>query len=747
MERNTKKILNEFFGYENFREGQEEIIDSIISGNEVLAVLPTGGGKSLCFQIPAIMSENRSIVISPMISLMKDQVDGINQNRKIAGFINSSQTYQESENVFKSIEKGEIKILYLSPEKINSQQFQKRLKSFVWDFLFVDEAHCISEWGHNFRPSYRFIRDFANSIGISKISAFTATATPQVRKDIVEQLKMESFKIFVFGFERPNLALNVIETSKKKEILLKIVNQFASPTIVYCATRKETEEVSFFLNSNNFKTAHYHAGLTNEARKQIQDEFFDDKRQIIVATNAFGMGIDKSNIRTVVHYSITASLENYYQEIGRAGRDGIDSNIFLIYSKKDIFTQKFLIENSYPNNEEIKKIYSLLHDFAGTAIYSQNSNRIKIDKQLFAFFETQNIYQNKLEKSLEILETAQYLQILSPNQNSALVKFLIFPQDLKKYIQKIAQKDVAEVLTTITRLYLSKPFSEETSINLFQIAKICQIGILKTKEILRKLDTIGILSFEENSNFKQIQFLRERINPESLNFDTNEIEKNLSFQQQKLVEMTEYAESNQCRMRFITNYFGDYSSQNCGKCDNCLKLKNQKIFVDEVIANKILEVLAENPTFSEPRLISFLQNDGKVKNTNPNSGSLYFYSKDEISFVIRHLLKQNLIVEKEGILKILAKEENLSGKILRSEILAKNILRDKILELRKETAKKFNQPEKMIITDEIVELIIENKPKSNIDLLSIPGFNQRTLSKIGNDLLGLLKNMKELNEN
>jgi ATP-dependent DNA helicase RecQ len=301
---------------------------------------------------------------------MKDQVDGLNKKKEVAAFINSTMSYPETEAVLRKISLGSIKILYLAPERIDSLKFADRLKELKPSNLFIDEAHCISEWGHSFRPSYLKIKEFINHIEIKKVSAFTATATPEVREDILFQLGLADTKIFVRGFERENLNIRVIHSKKKKEKCLELLRDINGPAIIYTSSRKKAEEAAEYLNLKGITCNYYHAGLTAPERRRVQDEFIQGRTEIIAATNAFGMGIDKADIRLIIHYNTPGSIESYYQEIGRAGRDGKESFCFLLHHSSDIVIQNFFITNTHPNKEYIQNIYKAICDHNRIAVGS-----------------------------------------------------------------------------------------------------------------------------------------------------------------------------------------------------------------------------------------------------------------------------------------------------------------------------------------------------------------------------------------
>lgn len=350
---NKFEILKHYFGHDSFRDGQENIIDNISNGNDALCIMPTGGGKSICYQIPALMSDGIAIVISPLISLMKDQVTSLNQNGIRAAYINSTLTSAQQSRAIYNAMRGEYKLIYAAPERLEVPAFLNLCNSIKISLIAVDEAHCVSQWGHDFRPSYLKIADFISKLDNRPvISAFTATATDAVKRDILNLLGLKNPFEITTGFDRKNLFFAVKRPQRKQKELLAIVNEHKNQSgIIYCATRKNVEKVSDFLNDNGYRSLIYHAGLNSEIRNRNQEDFINDRCNLIVATNAFGMGIDKPDVRFVVHYNMPKNLENYYQEAGRAGRDGENSDCILLYSPADVHTQRFFIENNDENDE------------------------------------------------------------------------------------------------------------------------------------------------------------------------------------------------------------------------------------------------------------------------------------------------------------------------------------------------------------------------------------------------------------
>ena len=360
------RMLETYFGYTSFRPAQEAPIASLLRNEDVIGIMPTGAGKSICFQIPALCKAGLTIVFSPLISLMKDQVDGLLVQNIPAALINSTLTQSEFNKTMYEVRSGKIKLLYIAPERLSSNFFCNVLRALPIAQVIVDEAHCISEWGHDFRPSYRLIGEWLNSLPKRPIvGAFTATATKYVENDIKKLLGLDKANVYVTGFDRPNLSFSVIRTPKRMDYVVHYVRQHANENgIIYCATRKDVDRVYENLTRAGIKVGHYHGGLNDEVRREMQNAYADDKLQVMVATNAFGMGIDKSNVRYVLHYQMPRNMESYYQEAGRAGRDGAPAECILLYSGQDVQVHKYLIEQSIETperqNVELRKLQSMI---------------------------------------------------------------------------------------------------------------------------------------------------------------------------------------------------------------------------------------------------------------------------------------------------------------------------------------------------------------------------------------------------
>lgn len=545
--------LSKYFGYNTFREGQQEIIEAILDGENVFAVFPTGHGKSICFQLPALMLPGMTVVVSPLISLMKDQVDTLRaQDIDSVSLINSTLAWEDYLKEVKRLRAGEIKLLYITPERLRSRRFLDLLNTVLISLFVVDEAHCISQWGHDFRPAYLSICDAIDTLYPRVIALFTATAPPDIRDDILRVLNIAESKVIVQGIERPNLRLTVLESQDKEQkfaLLEKCLISLKGNGIIYAGRRKDTEAIAKFLQERGYRADYYHAGRDLDERKRIQEAFFDDSGNgidIVAATNAFGMGIDKPNIRYIIHWTMTGTLEEYCQEIGRAGRDGEDAECLLFYLHKDRELHEWFTKESTPDKLSLLRLLEVLENLKGAGNY-----------RLMSLEELEwrvNYNYSKIHVGLTYLEKLGFLKRWYNVPSQLSVRFRTNPKDEKsaqsKLYQQLREHRVTDILTFCRDLELSPRWLME------------QLDELQNDGHIQYWGKIDLMLIE----LKQDSELFSTISEDQMGLGDY-----VKSKHSQIDKMVGYALSEGCRMKYIRKYFGEDVCEDyrCNKCDKC----------------------------------------------------------------------------------------------------------------------------------------------------------------------------------
>lgn len=593
MKKEPKKILEKYWGYENFRPLQEDIINSILAGKDTLALMPTGGGKSITFQVPALILDGICLVVTPLVALMKDQVNALHQKGIKAEAIYTGLTYDEIKQTINRCLFSDIKLLYVSPERLESSVFKNKLEQMNLSFIAVDEAHCISQWGYDFRPAYLNIAAIRNSFPNIPILAVTATATTRVVKDIQLQLKFKESAIFKKSFERNNLSYLVRTVEDKPTYLLRILNRSKGSAIVYVRSRKKTKEIANFLQTNGINSTYFHAGLPNEIKHQRQIDWTMDKKRVIVATNAFGMGIDKPNVRVVIHLDLPDSLEAYFQEAGRAGRDGKPSFAVLLYHKQDKGKLTKRIGQNYPKKEIILKTYTALCNFFSLEEGYDAGFTSALDISKFVTIFKLSIIHTY--SSLNILRNAKVINFIEELDSPSRITFRIRRDDLYQY--KNQNATTTNLIDTILRLYPGI-FTDYVKINEYQIAERMNKPVERIKEWLVFLSKEKIIHYIPHRKSPYVSFPDGRIPLGHISLK-RAIYKDKKTQYKKQIKaIINYVESKyRCRSQILLAYFDDYSSKPCGQCDVCLNIqkKTPSKTQIEAISTTILKKL-EIPT-------------------------------------------------------------------------------------------------------------------------------------------------------
>ncbi len=612
-----REILLKYWGYPEFRPMQEEIIQSVLDGNDTLALLPTGGGKSICFQVPAMLRDGICLVITPLIALMKDQVEHLKKKGIQASAIYSGMKHHEIERIYDNCASNpNYKFLYISPERLKTEMFLGSLQRMKIGLVAIDEAHCISQWGYDFRPPYLEISDIRPHTNNAPFIALTATATPQVVVDIADKLKLRQHKLFQKSFERINLAYMVFHEENKMERLLRIIKTIKGSGIIYVRNRRKTITTAKFLVENGIPADFYHAGLEQKIRDKKQDAWMYGSTQIIVSTNAFGMGIDKSNVRFVVHLDIPDSLEAYFQEAGRAGRDGKKSYAVLLYESSDIQDLKNNFENAFPEPEYIKRVYHALGNFLSIPI--GGGKTISYDFDLAKFSETYNFKPLLAFNALKFIEKEGLILLTGAIESPSKILFTVSQSDLYRFQVETPSYD--PFIKLILRTY-SGVFTEYTRISESSISKISGLTEEKVKSSLIYLSKLKILDYTPQKNNPQIVFIEERLDQSNFYLSKESYKHRKDSAEQRLKYVLNYVQSNnKCRSMSLISYFGQKDIERCGQCDVCLSRNKAELsryefdsIVDKIKplllekAFSITELVEMNTTYNPEKIIRTIQ--------------------------------------------------------------------------------------------------------------------------------------------
>ena len=559
----ARDLLKSAFGYEKFRPGQEAAVSAILAGRDTVVVLPTGGGKSLCFQVPALLMPGLTVVVSPLISLMKDQVDALTAKGLPAAFINSTLSSGQVSDRLARAERGEIKLLYVAPERFDHGRTAERLRDAGVSLLAIDEAHCISQWGHDFRPSYLRVKKVHEELGSPTTIALTATATPEVRRDITRELALRNPETIITGFDRPNLTYYVIPVKNdaaKEKRLVEILRKHDGLAVIYASTRKAVDHLTTVLERARISAAGYHAGLDDVRRHEVQEAFMSEKIRAIVATNAFGMGIDKPNVRLVAHYTMPGTLEAYYQEAGRAGRDGLHSDVFLLHAFPDRFTHEFFIKGSYPERSVVEQTYDALRNLSDEQGYV-GSEPEDLVRSVKAKANTKEI-----ESAIRILERCGAVAPSNADQTRVHVRLLATPERIKRELTGEANAELG-LLRALWR-GVGSALRTGAVVDLNGLPPGLG-GVVASVPLLDALEERQFLAWERLGTGL---YLTDRSAPLSkFGVDWALIDRRRAAELSKLQAVQKYAYTRECRRGFVLRYFGDPAARTeCTGCDNCL---------------------------------------------------------------------------------------------------------------------------------------------------------------------------------
>jgi ATP-dependent DNA helicase RecQ len=605
-----QQILEKYWGFKEFRPLQDEIIKSIAAGRDTLGLMPTGGGKSVTYQVPAIASEGMCLVITPLIALMKDQVEKLNQRGIRAIAVHSGMSRDEISVALDNAIYGNYKFLYISPERIGTEIFRVRLEKMKINLIAVDEAHCISQWGYDFRPSYLRIVDLREYLPDTTLLAITATATTDVVEDIQDKLKFRDKNVLRITFERKNLIYTVRETENKQKYILRLVRKMKGSGIIYVRSRKKTRELSLYLQEGGISCDYYHAGLTHPVRNKKHNDWMTGKIRIMIATNAFGMGIDKADVRFVIHMDLPDSLEEYFQEAGRAGRDHKVAHAILLFNEGDKYTAGKRIQTNFPEPDAIRQIYRALGNYYQIPVGGAKNQVFDFNIAEFASRYKKSIM--IIYSSLKIFQLEGYIELTEEIFNPPKIKFLTGRDELYRF--QLANEDYDAFIKLLLRTYTGV-FTEYVTIYEDSLAQKAGVKTEVIVEYLKKLDDLGIIRYLPQKKTPVIIFTEERLDIKDLRLSREHYKDRKDRYTRRINEVIRYASENKkCRSVFLLEYFGEKNATRCGQCDVCLRKEELDIskYEFDQIEDEIRDLLSDRTMSMEELANSVVSGENKA---------------------------------------------------------------------------------------------------------------------------------------
>jgi len=610
MNPTPESILKQYWGFDVFRSKQREIIQEVLDGRDTLALLPTGGGKSICFQIPALCKEGICIVVSPLIALMKDQVENLKKKGVNAMLLHSGMRFSQIDAALDTCIYGHVKFLYLSPERLRNEMVQVRLQKMKVNLLAVDEAHCISQWGYDFRPSYLQIAEIRHLLPNVPVLALTATATSQVVEDIQEKLEFKTKNVIRKSFVRNNLSYMALKEDDLKGRMLRILSKTPGSAIVYVRNRRRTQEIARFLQTQNISASFYHAGLSFNERQTRQEDWITDKIRVIVATNAFGMGIDKPDVRLVIHVGFPDSLEGYFQEAGRGGRDGQESFAVALVNNHDITELQKKLNHKFPTRERIKEVY---YSIGSSLQLAEGSGQEEwFDFDLAKLSEHYKWKPKEIMEAVSFLEKADHL-ILTANSNSrSQLKILVNHHSL--YELEMRNPKVGRLTKVLLRSY-GRMFEDFISINETLVAKRTGYTTEQTVSILHKLHKLDVVDYRPSTGFPKLSFVGGRVRKQDIQISKEVYEVRINLIRERIKAALHFVETDKvCRSQMLLKYFGEMDSKHCGKCDVCrglskfnLETKDIELVKSNINSETSLEELFDKMEKPEKEILKAVQ--------------------------------------------------------------------------------------------------------------------------------------------